>query len=325
MAVIAFDGSQYILPGSEEIRKTYDTETPILKAGGRYFPQALVMTAFDVFRKMPVARTITNTKCSERAELMKMIPDLMVKSLAVLDRGYFGYEVFCRIIHETKHEFLAKVPLKGSFKELDAFVATGKAEGLITIAPTQSYLRRVKSGKALLVEHLEPITVRVIRTRIGKDEFILITSLLDKKTYTTKDLIKLYKDRWEVENYYRDEKMWLTIEDFMTESVLGVTQELFASMIMSIVTRIAIYIEERDLERKGEPQYYNAITAIGKAVPRIIALGIQQCKIFLSNLMKEIVEVRFYKPQKLRSYPRISRRPHNKWKCMALKQLEQLK
>ena len=101
-----------------------------------------------------------------------------------------------------------------------------------------------------------------------------MTSLVDEEAYTTEALIKLYKDRWEIENYYRNEKMWLTIQEFMRESTLGVTQELFAAMIMSLVTRVAIYIEESGQERKGEPQYYNAITAIGKAVPRIIALGI---------------------------------------------------
>ncbi len=321
MAVVAFDGSQYTLPGSEKIRKKFDENTPILTAGGRFFPQALVMTAFDVFRKIPVGRTISHTKGSEREELLKMTDELLVKTLAVLDRGYYGYEVFCRIIYEMDHEFLAKVPMKSSFKEVEEFVATGKKHGFITIDPTGSYLKNVKSGKAKMVKNLVPITVRVIRTSIGDDEFILMTSLLDEKKYSTNSLIKLYQARWEVENYYRDEKMWLEVENFMTKSVLGVKQELFAAMIMSIITRVTLYVEERQYDREGEPQYFNAITAIAKAVPKIIALGIEKAKIHISNLLKSIVAKRYYKSTKFRSYLRVSRKPQNKWKTSALKKI----
>ncbi len=90
-------------------------------------------------------------------------------------------------------------------------------------------------------------------------------------------LIALYKARWEVENYYRDEKQWLSVEDFMSKSVLGVTQELFATVVMSLITRVSLYLEDQKVEnekREGVPQFYNAITAISKAVPKMIALGI---------------------------------------------------
>ncbi len=325
MAVVAFDGSQFTLPGSDEIRQEFDEETPILKIGGRYFPQALVMTAFDVFRKIPVGRTISHTKSSERTELLKMLDDLVVKTLAVLDRGYYGYEVFNRIMFETKHEFLAKVPMTNSFKEVAAFVATGEAEGVITISPTESYLRKLKSGKADKVDNLEPLTLRIIRTKLGEDEFILLTSLLDLEKHSTDSFVELYQARWEVENYYRDEKMWLEVEDFMTESVLGVKQELFATMIMSIVTRVSLYLEELKNSKNGVPQFYNAITSMARAVPRMIALGLERCKIFLQNLLDAIILTRYYPSKVRRSFERISRKPHNKWKASALTKIKNMK
>ena len=313
MAVVAFDGSQFTLPGSKEIREEFDEETPILKIGGRYFPQALVMTAFDVFRKIPVGRTISHTKGSERTELLKMIHDLVVKTLVVLDRGYYGFEVFNRIMFETPHDFLAKVPMRSSFNEVLDFVSTGETEGEITINPTKSYLQKVKTGTAEKVEKLEPITLRIIRTKLGEEEFVLLTSLLDTEKYSTNSIIKLYQARWEVENYYRDEKMWLMVEEFMSESVLGVKQELFATMIMSIVTRVSLYLEELKNCKKGVPQFYNAITSMARAVPRMIALGLKWCKIFLQNLLDAIILTRYYPSKVRRSFERISRKPHNKW------------
>ncbi len=325
MAVVAFDGSQFTLPGSKEIRDEFDEDTPILKIGGRYFPQALVMTAFDVFRKIPIARTISHTKGSERTELLKMLNDLIVKSLVVLDRGYYGFEVFNRIIFETPHDLLAKVPMNSSFNEVRNFVATGKSEGVITINPTKSYLQKVKSGTAEKVEKMEAITLRIIRTKLGEEEFVLLTSLLDTEKHSTDSIIKLYQARWEVENYYRDEKMWLLVEDFMSESVLGVKQELFATMIMSIVTRVSLYLEELKNSKKGVPQFYNAITSMARAVPRMIALGVERCKIFLQNLLDAIILTRYYPSKVRRSFERISRKPHNKWKASALTKIKNMK
>ncbi len=325
MAVIAFDGSKFTLPGSDDIRKEFDDETPILKGGGRYFPHSLVMTAFDVFRKIPVARTISHAKESERKELMSMFKDLYVKSLLVLDRGYFGYEVFNRIMLESEHEFLAKVPMKSTFKEVTDFIKTGKSEGIITINPTTKYFENARKDETKKVNSAKPLTIRAIRTRLGEDEFLLLTSLLNREEYSTEALIKIYQARWEIENYYRDEKMWLTIEEFMTESVLGIKQELFSTMILSVVTRVLLYLEELKNDRVAVPQYYNAITSIAKAIPKIIALGVERAKIFVKNLVTEIIRTRYYKAHKFRSYPRISRKPHNRWKACALTKLAKLR
>ncbi len=97
---------------------------------------------------------------------------------------------------------------------------------------------------------------------IGEKEFILGTSLLDADAYSMDSLIALYKARWEVENYYRDEKQWLSVEDFMSKSVLGVTQELFATVVMSLITRVSRYLEDQKVEnekREGVPQFYKQI------------------------------------------------------------------
>ncbi len=146
--------------------------------------------------------------------------------------------------------------------------------------------------------------------------------------FTWMSLIALYQARWEVENYYRDEKQWLSVEDFMSKSVLGVNQELFATVVMSLITRVSLYLEDQKVEnekREGVPQFYNAITAISKAIPRMIALGIDRCKLFFSNLLASIVKTRYAPKEEFRSFARISRKPQNKWKTMALKQLAALK
>jgi hypothetical protein len=94
---------------------------------------------------------------------------------------------------------------------------------------------------------------------------------------------------------------------------------------MSIVTRVSLYIEELKNKVMGVPQFYNAITSISKAIPRIIALGVERWKIFLQNLLDAIIHTRYYPSKIRRSFERISRRPHNKWKTSALKKIKKMR
>jgi hypothetical protein len=112
---------------------------------------------------------------------------------------------------------------------------------VITILPTKSYLEKVKTKRKEEVVNLKPLTLRIIRSKLGEEEFILLTSLLDTKKYPTNSIIKLYKARWEVENYYRDEKMWLTIEEFMSESVLDQARTICNNDYVNCNSSIALY------------------------------------------------------------------------------------
>jgi len=47
----------------------------------------------------------------------------------------------------------------------------------------------------------------------------------------------LYFRRWEVENHYRDEKIYLEIEKFHTKTVNGILQELLAVLIMTVISK----------------------------------------------------------------------------------------
>jgi hypothetical protein len=47
----------------------------------------------------------------------------------------------------------------------------------------------------------------------------------------------LYFRRWEVESYYRDEKVVLEIEEFHGKSPNSIRQELYAVTIMSVIVR----------------------------------------------------------------------------------------
>ena len=66
---------------------------------------------------------------------------------------------------------------------------------------------------------------------------VLLTNLYDTEKFPRQEIITLYFKRWEVESYYRDEKVVLEIEGFHGKTSNSIRQELFAAMIMSVISR----------------------------------------------------------------------------------------
>jgi hypothetical protein len=74
MSVFAFDGSKYDLPATKEIRKEFAPDSGLEHSGKGHYPQCLVSTAYDVFRRLPVGRTVESIKnANEREEAKKLI------------------------------------------------------------------------------------------------------------------------------------------------------------------------------------------------------------------------------------------------------------
>lgn len=93
MSVFAFDGSKYDLPATKEIRKEFDPGSGLEHSGKGHYPQCLVSTAYDVFRRLPVGRTVENIKnANEREEAKKLIAHIPAGNLLCFDRGYPSYE-----------------------------------------------------------------------------------------------------------------------------------------------------------------------------------------------------------------------------------------
>jgi len=61
MSVYATDGSIYNLPATDKIREKFDPNSGLQNKGKGHYPQCLVSTLFDVFRRLPIARTVVGT------------------------------------------------------------------------------------------------------------------------------------------------------------------------------------------------------------------------------------------------------------------------
>jgi len=323
--VIGVDGSKFTLPASVELQNTFDLKSLNLDNGGRHYPQCLVSTFYDVYRKIPVLRTIQpNTSGDERIELTENLNTLPDRSIILADRGYWGYEVFYHLIENSSHDFVARMPGRKTFKKVIEFAESEKNEEIVTISPPDSFLKKWRKGESK-VETPTPITLRLIRYTPpqGTEEIILATTLLDSEKYPLKEITELYWDRWQIELFYRDEKTYVQAGKFHSKKKEGVLQELFASVLMSVVTRYHLYKERIKTKLKNAPQYLSAITTITINLVKFISLPQEESIKYFARVMSIISISKYYKQENRPSKPRVTKSAPNKWKMGRRQKLKQ--
>ncbi len=243
MSVIAVDGSKYNLPATRENRKEFDPQSGFDHEGKGHYPQCLVTTAYDVFRRIPVARKVVSIHGSEREEALSLVASLRPGAVLLFDRGYPSYHLICSLRDHYNGYFVFRCPAKSTFPAVEQFLRSGRQEGYILLHPSNSYLdglSRRQRKKARVIQ------LRIIRL-VSPDGTVsvLLTNLLNQSRFPGEDIISLYFRRWEVESNYRNEKVVLEIEQFHGKSPNSIRQELYAVTIMSVIARTVMVVTSR--------------------------------------------------------------------------------
>lgn len=313
MSVFGIDGSKYNLPATEEVRKEFDPHSGLQYCGKGHYPQCLVSTVYDVFRRLPIARVVKGVHSSERQHAKELMGDVPAGNVLVFDRGYPGYEFISYLLKEFNGYFIMRCPAQYTFPEIEEFIRSGKEESEVYVAPSASYMSKLPVAQR---KELKRLRLRVIRM-VSPDGTVsvLLSNLFDKEKYPRQEIIDLYFKRWEVESYYRDEKVVLEVERFHGKSCNSIRQELFAAAIMTVITRTLMKVSsDFPGERAGEPQFKNAVMTLASEVTVLIADNpIKALEVF-EAILKEIDRVRYYRPKLPRpSQPRVSKKSINKW------------
>jgi hypothetical protein len=163
---------------------------------------------------------------------------------------------------------------------------------------------------------LRALRIRVVKLRSPDGTLsVLLTNLYSAVEFPREEIVALYFRRWEVEGYYRDEKMVLEIESFHGKSPNSIRQELFAAMIMTVISRSLMALSS-PMSDKGsvEPQFKNAIMTLASEAAVLSAEEPQRAIEIFSLILKEIYRVKYYRPKSPRpSQPRVTKKPINKW------------
>ena len=313
MSVYGIDGSNYTLPATQEVRSEFDPESGLQHKGKGHYPQCLVCTLYDVFRRLPIARTVVPVNSSERDQAKHLLSFVPERSVLVLDRGYPGYEFVSHLLDNFRGYFVIRCPATSTFAAVKGFIRSGKSEAEIVISPTSNYLSQATAEQR---KAAKPIRLRAIRLSNPDGTLsVLLTNLYDKEEYPRQEVIALYFNRWEIESYFRDEKTGLEIEKFHGKSCNSILQELFAAAIMAVISRTLMAISAHLLgDGVREPQFKNAVMTLASEAAVLAADDPETAIEIFRGILTEIWRVKYYRPKTPRPpQPRITKKSKNKW------------
>lgn len=322
MSVIAVDGSKYNLPATPENRLEFDPQSGLDHEGKGHYPQCLVTTAYDVFRRIPVARTVASIHSSEREEALSLVAAIRTGAVLLFDRGYPSYHVICSIRDHYDGYFVFRCPAKSTFPAVEQFVRSGRQEAYILAHPSNSYLAGLSRRQR---KKAKVIQLRIIRL-VSPDGTVsvLLTNLLNQSRFSRKEIVDLYFRRWEIETNYRNEKVVLEIEQFHGRSPNSIRQELYAVAIMSVIARALMVVTSRvhgSLE--DEFQFKNAILTLAGEAAVLASDNPQRAIDIFSDIVAAISRVKYYRPKSPRpSQPRLTKSSPNKWRVGRREKLE---
>ena len=301
--VYAIDGTKKNLPLSEELEEYFEVPPRA------HFPQMITGVLFDVLAKLPINYMRAPFNTPEREMALELIQELGPGDLLVLDRGYPGYRMFQAIIKQ-RVDFLIRLPKDGMFKEVRDFLAPGRRHGKITLHPPKALL------KANPEADYQPLTLRIVVVSLpGTDQTaVFITTLLDRKKYPPRALRNLYHCRWQEEEFFKTIKEHLRAEEFRGQSVQFIDQELLATYLYYILTRIMMLEAASHHDKPVENlETKAALLAVARYLDRLLrAPTLKQCQELCQRCLAEIAW-RTYRPRPGRKFPRRSKSRHGKW------------
>ena len=252
LSLWAMDGTTFRTPDSPENRGFFGAQG---YASGKVssYPQvrgvSLTCLPTRLIADMAFGEYDTN-EMRYAAELLPRIPD---HSLTVFDKGFFSAAILLGLnLQGQNRHFL--IPARSNSKWE---VLSGTREDALVQMKVSPQARTKHPG---LPETWE---ARAIRTVLPDGrERILLTSLMDRRTFKAADIAACYLRRWEVETSYRELKQTmlggpLTLRSQNPE---GITQEIWGALIAYNLVRLEM--ARAALEAKAQPTDLSFIRAL---------------------------------------------------------------
>lgn len=220
LAPVGIDGATLDLPETGANRSYFGTPS------GGAFPQARFVAACEIATRRLIGAAVGAYGESEKALLLKMIDQLGAGQVAVLDRGFCGYDLF-EHIRSTGAEVLMRAGAQFGLKPKEVL-----ADG--------SWIAHLnKPGRRSVPVRVIEYSVTSTDTFTGEETvgetITLITSLLDHVRYPIEDFPVLYRQRWTCETVYDQVKTDLrggTEVLFRSTSPAGVLAEFWGLMCL---------------------------------------------------------------------------------------------
>ena len=274
-------------------------------------PQVQVSVLYELDAELPCNVEVGPFDASERAQCLAHLAHLRAGDVLILDRGYPGFELL-REIGARGIDFIARIATSSTFPAVERFLASGRNDAVIEIAPSARF-RRSRPKQ----EHI-PLRVRAVRLA-GPDRrpVVLLTSL-SRAHFARSALMRLYRRRWRIEEHFKLLKCGSFGQGQMhAKSLAGVRQEIFAQALHVAITRLLATAASHG-PRSASPaadhvHLKDAVHALGRVLVQVLLCRNEQRIAAVIAQLRQRMLRRARPPRPGRAHPRRSFRPCSKW------------
>jgi hypothetical protein len=185
------------------------------------FRAAKMHLCFELNRMIPVNIIIGTGNSNERDALRQM---LVAKVTWIADRGYMYFQLFHDILHAQAH-FV--------FRVKSNLVYTVHKSLTVQLPQTVQALFQDVTDQIIQCSN-DPFghTYRLVRFRVGTEQFYLLTDRIDLSTF---QIIILYAYRWQVELTFRFLKRTMYGIHLINNSECGVSIQFYVILIVALL------------------------------------------------------------------------------------------
>ncbi|MDD5699387.1 MAG: IS4 family transposase [Victivallaceae bacterium] len=262
--LVGIDGSTLELP--DEVENVEEFGRPPASRGKTAYPRMRFVALFEIGTKIVFSVAAGKYEESEKSLALKAIPKLRSGMLCIADRYYSTFNLF-RAMRDTEADLLVRARKNVTLPCLKRF---RDGSFLSEVYPDLKHKRRGEKG----------LRVRVIEYVLkdfpdAEEKYILITTILDPKSASAKELAALYHERREVEIAYAELKVHLKEpgQNLRSKRPDLVIQEFYGFMLAHYVIRSVMH--HAALKADEDPDKLSFVHAV-----RVIRRKINSMNIF---------------------------------------------
>lgn len=176
--------------------------------------KALLSCLYDVENKITIKCTITSHFDERKVVIDNLINKVHNYSIIMFDRGYYS----------------KKLMIKLSIKNIDFIIRMKKSSLCV-----KNMIKNNLDNAFYKIQNYG--IVRLVKYSINDNDYYLSTSIFDKHIDYFKEM---YHKRWHVEEYFKTIKHTLNSNNYNSQDINKIRQELYAQIIL---TTLARYLE----------------------------------------------------------------------------------
>jgi len=288
-----------------------------------HYPHGLLSSIYNVKSQIPYDFSLSR-KADERLSAIGHLSILSPGDTVVYDRGYFSHELLQHHL-QLGIDVVFRVA-KGQISAFDQFMASDETDKLIEIEPSSQSLKEMKKTFSSVV----PACLRLVKSSLydtACHETVICTlaTTLLTDNFTIEDFRELYHLRWKSEELYKLSQETFCVGHFHAQTLIGVTQEIFAHFALITMNRLfsnplnqqlnqppaSKESNPGELSAKWQINFRNCIATVNRNLERLF-FGADFVRSTVEKILNNVSRLYSkYRPD--RHFPRVSMQPVKKW------------